>query len=463
MFRQMTGTARLLLFMTLFATAVAAFSVAGRTDAAEKHIRVGVAVNQTQGILSSAAAMTFRDSAGKTLSRQGRVTISMDRSGNAVSVGNALLRLPVDVKGSRLLQWGNHPYRGTLRLVSANSGFTVVNILGMEDYLKGVLKMEVNPAWDFEALKAQAIVARTYALRNLGKHGSEGYDLCSLPHCQVYRGVNAEDGRLARAIEATKGLVVVTGSGALAVTPYHADSGGHTANVTHVWGGDIAYLRGQPEPFDYESPYSSWQVSLSFREIEEALRPRGLNVGNVREIRILETDRAGRAVYVGIIGERGRVKMKASHFRMALGSSKVKSTLFTLTSGGRPQANAGGSTPPPSGDRETALSNYDEKALVGMIEGGAFTSDELMDMLLNPEKRGEYLRMAFKRQSGVRTETAPQNSGPAAGAVTIRGRGWGHGVGMSQWGAKKMAEQGWDYKKILGHYYPQTTLRQMYR
>ncbi len=460
MFRRMTMLQRAFVLFVFLAAGAVVLRLPVPACASEKQIRIGVALNETRGTLSSSGTMHFRAADGKKMSRKGSVPISMDRSGNSVIVGNASLRLPIEITGTRLLQWGDHPYRGTLRLVRGRKGFTVVNILGVENYLRGVLKMEVNPAWEFEVLKAQAIVARTYALRNLGKHGSEGYDLCALPHCQVYRGVNAENKRLTEAIEATRGIVVSTGSGALAVTPYHADSGGYTANVADVWGGNIPYLASRPEPFDYESPYSNWEVSLGLREIEEALKPRGLDVGNVTEIRVLSTDGAGRAVYVGIIGERGRAKMKASHFRMALGSSKIKSTYFTIEPGGRTRPQNEEPPLPESGG--VSLTTYDERALTAMIERGVFSSDELMDMLLNPGKRQDYLRLAFQRQSGVRPETKNNAKGVTSGNVTIRGKGWGHGVGMSQWGAKKMAEEGWDCRKILGHYYPQTQLKRLY-
>ena len=430
-------------------------------EAEAKTIRVGVAMDQTKGTLYSSGTMTLKDAKGKTLTRKGSLSISIDRSGNFINAGNVSLQLPVEITGKNLLQWGNHPYRGSLRLVRSNKGFTVVNIVDTENYLRGVLKMEVNPAWGMEVLKAQAIVARTYALRNLGKHGKEGYDLCALQHCQVYRGVNAEDSRLTKAVEATRGIVVVTEKGDYAVTPYHADSGGHTANVADVWSGDIPYLRGRPEPFVYESPYSNWQASLTLREIEEALKPRGLRVGNLTEVRVLESDQAGRAVYVGLVGDQGRMKMKASTFRMALGSSRIKSTLFTISQTTRPREQTSSFAPSNRAVRGNVLSTHDERALISMIEGGAFTSEEMMDMLMHPEKRPEYLQLAFKRRSGVEKEPTPSLS--TSGAITITGKGWGHGVGMSQWGARKMAEKGWDYSKIIGYYYPQTHLKRDYR
>ncbi len=108
--------------------------------------------------------------------------------------------------------------------------------------------MEINPAWPMEAVKAQAIVSRTYALRSMRQNnGKNGFDLRDSVLSQVYRGINAEDKRADQAISATRGIVVFHG-GNLAFTPFHSDSGGATADVTAVWGGSMPYLRGVNEP-----------------------------------------------------------------------------------------------------------------------------------------------------------------------------------------------------------------------
>lgn len=98
--------------------------------------------------------------------------------------------------------------------------------------------------------------------------------------------------------------------------------------------------------------------------------------------------------------------------------------------------------------------------LIAFTQQGVFNTEELMDMLIKPHRRGFYLRKALEKQSGV---VAPvKASSPVqsftGGRVTFTGRGWGHGVGLSQWGAKSLAEVGWDYKRILKHYFPGTVL-----
>lgn len=250
-------------------------------------------------------------------------------SPGVIKAGSVNLKLPVTVRSNVILRWNNRPYRGHYRLVQQGSGFNVVNVVGIEDYLKGVLKMEVNPAWPMESLKAQAIIARTYALRNRGRHGSSGFDLCALSHCQVYRGVNAEDQVLTKAVDQTRGQVLKF-QGGLAATFYHADSGGHTAEVSSVWGSSVPYLKGSPEPLKYQSPYSSWQTTLRLSEIQRVLSSKGIYVGRLTGISVSSTDSGGRAVDVTLTGTAGRTTIRASQFRTIVGPDRIRSTFFTM-------------------------------------------------------------------------------------------------------------------------------------
>ncbi|HOG13989.1 MAG TPA: SpoIID/LytB domain-containing protein, partial [Synergistales bacterium] len=336
----------------------------------------------------------------------------------------------------------------------------VINVLGIEDYLKGVLKMEVNPAWPLESLKAQAIIARTYALRNKNRHGSSGFDLCALNHCQVYRGVNAEDPILSKAVDLTRGIVLRY-QGAYAATFYHADSGGHTADVSSVWGSSIPYLIGKPEPQKYQSPYSNWQVSMGLSEIQNILASRGVRVGNLTGIAVSSRDRAGRAVNLTLTGTGGQTTIKASQFRTMIGPDRVRSTFFTI--GGNPPGDPlpmPTCAPGPANEESLLLSAKDEQMLIAFTQQGVFNTEELMDMLIKPQRRGFYLRKALEKQSGVGATAKAPSSTPSfvGGRVTFTGRGWGHGVGLSQWGAKSLAEAGWDCKRILRHYFPGTEL-----
>ncbi len=256
-------------------------------------------------------------------------------SPGVIKAGSASLKLPVTIRSNSMIRWNNRPYRGHFRLFPEGRGFNVINVLGVEDYLKGVLKMEVNPAWPMESLKAQAIIARTYALRNRNRHGSSGFDICALNHCQVYRGVNAEDPILTKAVESTRGMVLKY-QGAYAATFYHSDSGGHTANVSAVWGSSIPYLQGRPEPVNYQSPYSSWQATIRMSDIQRALSSKGINVGKLSGIQVASTDSAGRAVDLALLGSSGRTTIRASQFRMIMGSDRIRSTFLQSEDPGLP-------------------------------------------------------------------------------------------------------------------------------
>jgi stage II sporulation protein D len=241
-----------------------------------------------------------------------------------------------------------------------------------------VIKWEISPSWPLEAVKAQAIVARSFAYANIGRHGEEGYDLCRSQHCQVYGGVESEDPRATMAVNLTRGKVITLG-GKLINSIYHATCGGGTADASLVWGGkDLWYLRGVRCRFCRYSPHHYWSCRISIEEIEGALRKKGLDVGKVRAIYPVKRDRFGRIQKLVIIHSKGRDVMGANAFRLAIGPEKVRSTLFTL------------------------------------------------------QRSSDYF--------------------------FFNGRGWGHGVGMCQWGAKGMAEDGFDYLDIIHHYYPDTEI-----
>jgi len=437
------------------------------SEAAEKPIAVGVGVGISQGVLSSTKPFVLKDSKGKKVSVGKSATFTC--SGSRLETPKGSLTLPVTAQGPAPIIWDKHPYRGVLKLVPAAKGCNVVNVLGMEDYLRGVLKMETNPAWPPESLRAQAIVARTFAMKGLGRHRSQGFDLCATTHCQVYRGINAEDPHTDKAVKATQGMVLAVGK-ELAATPYHSDSGGATANVGDVWGGSVPYLKAQAEPVAYTSPYSSWQLVLSPAQVEEALGRIDVRVGTVTGMTVAQKDPFGRAVRPGDLRDGGKAVVSSHKFRMAVGASVLRSTVFELTAGTTESSGAPMPEETPSGEGEEA-SYFSESVeegdlLIAMTRQGAFTTAELMDMLMHPETRAQHMAEALARGGrGAKTpplpSKAPDRRAPGKGFV-FRGRGWGHGVGMSQWGAKALADGGWKAEKILGHYYPGTKLRSAY-
>lgn len=440
-----------------------------------RNVSVGLSIGQSSVSVSSASAITATDGGGKKHAL-GTTAVFRASGANAVVVGKRTLRLPVTLSSRHPLSLNKRQYRGAFRLISSGSGITLLNVLDLEEYLRGVLKMEVNPAWSMEALKAQAVISRTYALRSvLQNKGKGGYDLRDTVTSQVYRGMNAEDPKTDQAIRATKGMVLKYG-GEIAFTPFHSHSGGATTDVSTVWGGNMPYLKGVNEDFRTESPHETWEARLSAAQVEEALRSAGVDVGRLQELRVEQSDQFGRATTLRAVGTRGSQTLKSHSFRMAAGSAVIRSTLFSIASAAsgsqppvspapRPRPNTVPSVSPGGPDVPSSLtpmSAAEEQLLTDLTEQGVFNAEELMDMLLNPEKRKGYLIRALRTvRPGIPAQPQPQPTGPASGQFLFRGKGWGHGVGLSQWGAKALADKGWDFKKILSFYYPGTKLQGM--
>ena len=271
---------------------------------------------------------------------------------------------------------GIRPYRGLLELRRTGSGrLTVINEVDLEEYLYGVLKMEVDPEWPADALKAQAVAARTLALQSMGRFASEGYDVRATTDTQVYGGISAEDPRTTAAVEDTRGEIM-TYEGRPIFAAYHSDSGGYTESSELVWGGRYPYLQAVPDPYSTGAPNHEWIVRMDLPAFEERLRRAGRSANGITGIEVVETTPSGRVGLVRITGTHGVVTVKGTDLRAIMGATLLRSTLFIVRI-----------TP-------------DEQPLV------------------------EFL-----------------------------GRGSGHGVGLSQWGARGMAASGRTYTEILKYYY----------
>ncbi len=426
------------------------------------------------------------------------------RSGDKLISGKQSWSLPVQISGGGLLRYNNKSYRGQF-LVSSKG--LLINIVDLEDYLQGVLPSEIGAKWPIEAQKVQAIISRTYALRQSFNRAARGYDVLDTVSDQVYKGAGVESAISNKAVRETTGQVLAYGSD-LAFTPFHSDSGGHTANNEEVWGKNLPYLKGVAEPIAYESPNSSWSVRIPARQVESAIAKIGGNVGKIREIRIAEVGAGGRAASLKFSGSSGAVSLRSSIFRMAIGPNILKSTMLTTGTGGikspvpavqikelmndtsesiaesewKPEDS--GSTaqelskiPVPTSD--TPMSPAQEARLTKLVSDGVFNSAELMDMLKNPAKRKGYLYMGIQRggskvpnpnsKSPVKKPlvqnqpiTLPVGGGVIPfenGMFVFQGRGWGHGVGLSQWGMLALATKGWTAERILTHYYPGTAVK----
>ena len=304
-------------------------------------------------------------------------------SPKGIRVGNKIFGSSVrfnSLSDGAMLRVNGRRYRDAIKISLSNDRkLSVINELGIEGYLYGVMTREVSPEWPEEALKAQAVVSRTYVMKNLGKHDTEGFDLSATFTSQVYGGVEAENPRTSRAVDLTRGEVI-TYEGELIKSFFHSNCGGRTEDVTNVWEGEelFPYLRGKVCTFCKGTYQYYWEDSVKKEVIKEKLNAKGYAVGDIDKIRILGRSSSGRASYLIIYHNRGELKIRASDFRMLMDPSLIRSTLFAI------------------------------------------------------EKIGNRIR--------------------------FYGRGWGHGVGMCQWGAKGMAEKAANYQQILRYYYPGTRI-----
>lgn len=347
------------------------------------------------GLASGRASVTIMPAEGKaTAQTESSKTIALAANTAAIRwqagaflVGREKLRgdvLTIRPSGAGELALDGRRYRGALELRHKGGGLTAVNIVPVDDYLRSVVPEEMPVDWPAEAIKAQSVAARSFALASRGRHASEGYDLCTTMHCQLYTGTAAEKSASNAAIKATRGEVLTYGGKPIEAL-FHTDSGGMTENSEDVWGSHVPYLRAAKDTPTKTMP---WTKTISRADLERKLAAKGHDIGKIRSI-ALSPLAIGRAAKDRTAS--GRVK-----------TMTVKGTKGTAT-----------------------LSGTTWRSLLGL-------KSTLFDAKLTKD------------------------------AVTFTGYGSGHGLGISQWGAKRLAESGKSYADILHHYYTGTTLQQLY-
>jgi stage II sporulation protein D len=200
-------------------------------------------------------------------------------------------------------------------------GVTAINELDMDDYLRGVVAGEMPSTWPLEALRVQAVAARTYALATRKSGGA--FDQYPDTRSQVYRGVTGESVRSDAAVSDTSGRIVTYG-GVPAVTYYFSTSGGHTENVEFSFVGSLSkpWLVGVPDPYDTSSPYHRWQLTMSAARLDRALGA----PGRFRRLKVLQRGVSPRVVRARVIGSAGSRTVTGPQVRSALG---LRDTWFT--------------------------------------------------------------------------------------------------------------------------------------
>jgi stage II sporulation protein D len=260
-------------------------------------------------------------------------------------------------------------YRGRVLMVPNGGKVTAVNWVDLEEYLYSVLGAEMPASWPQEALKAQAVAARSYALNRRDRSLAEPFDVGTTTAHQVYKGLASEAPSTIAAVNATRGQVL-THSGRVIEAVFHSSSGGHTENVEDIWQQPRPYLRSVPD-FDQEAPVFRWSETFTTSQFQQ----RVTGIGRLQAVATERVTPRGRVSSIRLQGSQGTRTLTGTQLRQALG---LRSTLFSIA-----------------------------------IQGDT---------------------------------------------IRIEGRGFGHGIGMSQWGARGLALQGYSYPQILGHYYQGTVL-----
>ncbi len=345
-----------------------------------------------------------------------------------------------EVPGNVLTEDGRVPYAeiagkkyaGVLEFTKdANGKIKVINHISLDRYIKGVLPNEVYPSWENEALKAAAVATRTYTLKSIrGKHSSLGFDVCTTTCCQVYAGLTKTAESTDRAVEETKGQVLYY-NGALAETVYHAISGGITESAAGAWGGSPSahpYLTVVKTPFESYHGLSRgvWQKLITIDELDALVSPsssyRGTLTGKVVDV---SYERNGGYINNMTLTDNlgNSVTLKTSSAVRSLFGKYVYSSNFNI-------------------DRMYKGVNQSTSSLPVITANGTESTN------------GSSLTV-------ITSEGVSQIAG-AVPAYYIDGKGYGHGVGMSQYGAQHAALEGYTYDMILSTYYPGTTLTNLY-
>ena len=334
-------------------------------------LRVAIKKNVNQLKIGSSTAAIVRNGAGQKI---GELTpmaaLAAQPNSNGITLETVRSgEILVEPTANGYVWIGDRWYRGRTRLVRQGNGITAINYVDLEQYLYSVVGAEAVASWPLEALKAQAVAARSYALYKRSTAQNSLYDVDTTIGTQVYKGLDSEFTTTHEAVNGTNGQIMTYG-GKVILAAFHASSGGHTENVEDIWVSPLPYLRGVVD-YDQQSPVFQWTEVFSPEEISTLLG----TVGKIKTMIPDKTTPHGRVITMKVIGDRGINIVTGAKLRQVL---NLRSTLFRVRTTGN--------------------------------------------------------------------------------AIQVYGRGFGHGLGLSQWGAYSLAKQGVQYPQILGHYYQKAVL-----
>jgi len=330
------------------------------------------------------------------------------------------------IEDDEFISYNGKEYRGALVIFRFDdSDMTVINVLDLEEYLYGVVPRELATGHPIEALKAQAVAARTYTATQLNKYEKWNFDLTNTTSDQSYGGVAVEADDTTKAVNKTKGEIV-TYDGKPITTYYFSTSSGYTENSENVWTAKLPYLVAVEDKYQSKNLSTlNWTVTFTKDEIEEILEKKSQKIGNLLSVNILKKSPSNGVLELEFEGDKDSYKVAKETSRLVFGTSNVKSQFY---------------------DIETDASVY-----VVDVDGNKAIKTFPELRVASGKKANKISNDLNKINVKGKNEIVKYSSTPTK--YTLNGKGWGHGVGMSQNGAIGMAKEGFSYDEILKWYY----------
>ncbi len=323
-------------------------------------------------------------------------------------------------------KYGSYRYLGGFDFVQNSlKTFAVVSVVDLVEYTKGVSPYELGPNWPEETLKAHAVCAATFGVANRERHKSYGFDVCTGQHCQVYRGSTSATVKTNNCVNAVAGIIA-TYNGKPIDAVYHSTNGGYTENSENVWVAVVPYLRAVPDTFETLTYGNNglWKTSLTGEQITAKLRANNYSIGTVTKAWVSKVTPAGNNYSITFSDGVREVTLYKENMRFVLGTGILLSQRFNIIADGAVYVNSA------SGMLSDGLAG------VCVIDGS-----------------GNVTQLDSKSRSAITSTGIVTIEGGVASEFTFDGRGWGHSLGLSQYGSKGRAEAGWTYDQILKYYF----------
>ena len=327
--------------------------------------------------------------------------------------------MPAQGNDPQVLSINGKVYRGALevRRLSA-SDMTVINVVGLQEYLYGNVPPEIGANSHPEALKAQAMAAKMYAVNNIGKHKKTGFDVCATTNCQVYKGYSVEIKACNDAIDEIARKVITYNNQLARQIYYFASSAGRTEDSVNVWGYPHPYLKSVEDKYE---PVYSWTKTLRASDVKAKIP----DIGNVLGMSILKTSEAGRVTQLAVRGDKRSDPAVYSLERYRTIFS-LDSQMYTITT-----------------DADVYTSSKAAVPLKTQIGGKKVISSSGTRTISTSNNKVHVLGAGGKQKT---VALVPET-------YVFSGKGWGHAVGMSQEGARSMGKAGIKYDEIITHYF----------